>query len=42
MFDNRLAISTRGEEESADNINEELERYLSEDVLNRKKNCPLE
>ena len=37
MFDNRLATSTRDEEESADNINEELERYLSEDFLDRKK-----
>jgi len=37
MFDNRLVTSTRDEEESADNINQELERYLSEDVLNRKK-----
>jgi len=37
MFDNRLATSTRDEEESADNINEELERYLSEDFIDRKK-----
>ena len=37
MFDNRLVTSTRDEEESTDNINQELERYLSEDVLNRKK-----
>jgi len=35
MFDSRLATSTRDEEESAGNINEELERYLRDDNKRR-------
>jgi len=35
MFDSRLATLTRDEEESAGNINEELERYLRDDNKRR-------
>jgi len=37
MVSNRLVISTSDEEDSADNIYQRLKRYLSEDVIDRKK-----
>ena len=37
----RPAFLTSKEEESADNIDQELERYMSEDVNDRKKKLPV-
>jgi len=37
-----FTTSTTEEEESADNIDQLLGRYMSEAVINRKKDCPLE
>ena len=42
LFDNMLAASTSEEEESADNIDQQLGRYMREAVIDMKKSCPLD